>query len=51
MTMKMRLKMKNKSHRYGIHRPKARYRHAYTKYKMYLNMMMVICIREHLSKI
>ena len=48
MTMKMRLKMKNKSHRYGINGPRAR--HTYTKYKIYLNMM-VICIKEHPSKI
>ena len=43
--------MKNRSHRYGINRPRPRNRHAYTKYKMYFNMMMVICIKEYLSKI
>ena len=47
----MRLKMKNWSHRYGINRPGPTHRHTYTIYKMYLNMMMVICIKEHLSNI
>ena len=36
--MKMRLKIKNRSHKY-------------TKYKMYHNRMMVIYIKQHLSKI
>ena len=31
MTMKM--KIKNRSHRYGINRPRARHGHKYTKYK------------------
>ena len=34
MTMKMRLKMKNISHRYVKNRPKPRHDHKYTKYKM-----------------
>ena len=34
MTMKMRLKMKNRSSRYDINRPKPRHGHKYTKYKM-----------------
>ena len=51
MTMKMKSKMKNRSHRYGINRPSPIHRHKYTKYKMYLNMMMVTCIKEHLSRI
>ena len=44
MTMKMRLKMKNKSHRYDINRPRLRYGHKYTKYKICLSVMMVICL-------
>ena len=47
----MRLKMKNRSHRYAISRPTPRHRDTYTNYKMYLNMMIAICIKEHLSKI
>ena len=32
--MKMTLKMKNKSHRYNINKPRSRYGHKYSKYKM-----------------
>ena len=38
-----------RSHRYDINRPRPGYRHKYTEYIMYLSMMMVICIKEHLS--
>ena len=48
--MKMRLKIKNRSYRYDINRPRPRHGHKYTKYKMCLNIMMVICIKQHLSK-
>ena len=51
MTMKMRLKMKNRSKRYDINRPRRRHGHKYTKYKIYLDIMMVICIKQHLSNI
>ena len=44
----MRLKMKNRSHRYDINRPGPRHGHKYTKYKMCLCIMMVICIKQHL---
>ena len=43
--------MKNRSHRYGINRPRPRYGHKYTKYKMGLSIMMVICNKQHLSNI
>ena len=39
----MRLKMKN--------RPRPRHGHKYTKYKICLNIMMVVCIKQHLSNI
>ena len=39
MTMKMTLKMKNRSHRYNINRPRLRHEHKYTKYKMCLSIM------------
>ena len=45
----MRLKMKNRSRIHDINR--ASHVHKYTKYKMSLNMMMVICIKQHLSNI
>ena len=51
MTMKMRLKKKNRSHKYNINRSRPRHWHEYTKYKMSLNTMMVICIKQHLSNI
>ena len=34
MATKARLKTKNRSHRYGINRPRPGYRYKYTKYKM-----------------
>ena len=49
--MKIRLKMKNRSHRYDINRPMPRPGHKYTKYEMCLSKIMVICIKQHLSNI
>ena len=43
--------MENRSHRYDINRPKSRHGHEYTKYKMCLSILMVICIKQHLSSI
>ena len=51
MTMKMRLKMKNRWHRYDINRHGLRHGCKYTKYEMCLTIMMVICIKQHLSNI
>ena len=51
MTMKVRLKMKNRSHRYDINRPRPGDTHKYTKYKMCLSTMTVICTKQHLSNI
>ena len=48
MTIKMKLKMKNSSSRFDINTPRLRYGHKYTKYKIRLNKMMVICIKQHL---
>ena len=45
--MKMKTKMKNRSHRYDINRPMSRHGHKYSKYKRYLTMMMLICIKQH----
>ena len=47
MTIKMRLKMKNRLQRYDINGLRARYRYKYTKYKFCLSIMMVICIKQH----
>ena len=47
--LKMRLKMKNEWLRYDINRTRPRHVHKYTKYKMCLGMMMVMCNKQHLS--
>ena len=51
MTKKMRLKMKHRSQRYDINRPRPRHGHKFTTYKMCLSIMLVICIKEHISNI
>ena len=43
--------MKNRSQIYDINRPRLRHGEKYTKYKMYLSIMMVICIIKNLSNI
>ena len=47
----MGLKKKNSSHKYDINRPRPRHAHEYTKCKKYLNVMLVVCIKQHLSNI
>ena len=51
MKMEMRLKMKYRSHRYKMNILLPIHGHKYTKYKMYLSIMMFICIKQHLSNI
>ena len=48
MTMKVRLKMKNRLHRCDINRPRPRRGDKYTNYRMCLTTMMVICIKGYL---
>ena len=48
---RIRLKMKNWSHAHDINRPRLRHGHKYTKYKICLTTMMVMCIKQHLSNI
>ena len=43
--------MKNRSHRYYINRTRPIPGHKYTKYKMCLNIMMLICNKQQLSNI
>ena len=45
MTLKIR------SQRYNINRPRPWLGHKYTKYKMYLSVMMVMSIKQHLKNI
>ena len=47
----MRAKVKNKSHRYDINRTKPRLGYEYTKYKMCLIRVMIICHNQHLTNI
>ena len=49
--MKMKMTVKGTSHRYSINRPKPRHGHRYIKYKKCLNMILFICIKQHLSNI
>ena len=42
--MKMKMKIKNRLHRYDINRPRSRDGHKYTKYKMYFCMTMLIYV-------
>ena len=51
ITMKMTLKIKNRSHRYDANKTRPRHAYEYTKYKMCLSMMMVTCSKQHLSNI
>ena len=51
MMVKVRLKIRNRSHRYNIIRPRHRYGNKYTKYKIYLSMMKFICINQHLNNV
>ena len=37
--------------KYDINRTRPRHGHKYTKYKISLNLVMVICIKQHLSNI
>ena len=41
--------MKKSSHKYNINRLRPRHAHKYAKYKMFQRMMMLICIKQHLS--
>ena len=43
----MKVKKKNRSHRYNINRPTSRHMLTYTKYKKCLSMMMLVCIKQH----
>ena len=43
--------MRKRSQRYDINRPRPRRGQRYRKYKMDLSIMMVMCIKKHLSNI
>ena len=43
--MKMKMKLKNRSHRYDINRPRSRHGRRYSKYIKCITMMMLIFIK------
>ena len=44
----MKVKKKNRLHKYNINRPMSKYRITYTnKHKKCLSRMMLICIKQH----
>ena len=47
----MKMKMKDRSHRYDINKPTSRHELKHSKYKKCLSMMMLICIKQHPSNI
>ena len=47
----MKMRMKNKSHRYNVNKHRCRHGHKYSKYKKYLRMMILLSIKQHLSNI
>ena len=47
--MKMKMNMKNRSHKYDINRRRSTHGHEYSKYKKCLSMVMLFCIKQHLS--
>ena len=49
--MIFRLKTKTRSQGYDINKPKHSRRHKYTKYKVYLSMVMVVWNKQHPSNI
>ena len=49
--LKMKMKKKNISHRYDINRPRSRHGHKCSKYETCLSIIMIICIKQHLSNL
>ena len=49
--MKMKMKMKNRSHKLDINRPRFEHADKYGKYKKYLIMTVLIWFKQHLSNI
>ena len=49
--IKMKIKMKSRSHRYNINKLRSRHGRKYSKYNIRLSVMMLLCIKQHLSNI
>ena len=45
------MRVKNRSYRYDINRTRPRHAYEYTKYTMFLSMMMVVRSKQYLSNI
>ena len=45
--MKMTVKMKNRSHRYDMNKPRSRHELKCSKYEKRLTLVMLICIKQH----
>ena len=49
--MKLKMKTKTRLHGYDKNRPKSRHGDKYSKYRRCLSIVMLICIKQHLSNI
>ena len=49
--MKIKMNMKNGSHRHDINKPRSRHGRKYKKYKKRITMMMLKCAKHYLSKL
>ena len=47
----MKMKIKNRPHRYDINGLRFRHGHRYSKYKKWLSMMVLLCTKQYLSNI
>ena len=47
--MKMKMKMKNRSHRCHLNRPSSRHEHKYSNCEKGLSIMMITCVKKNLS--
>ena len=43
------MKIKRRSHRYNINGLSSRHRYKHSKYKICLSVMMLLCIKQHLT--
>ena len=47
----MKMKIKTRSYRHGINRPRSKYGHKYNKHKKSVSIMILACIKKHPSSI
>ena len=51
MSVEMKMKIKNRSHKSDINSPTSSHGHKYSKYEKCLDVTMLLCIKQHLSNI